>query len=184
MRKRFLLLLIAFLTLGTLSAYAQMSDEQIVSYITEGLASGKTERQLGTELMAKGVTTSQLQRLFKAYKNGSLNMADTNVMPSNKLGETSKDRRSSSVEEEDPFFQSDKMKGKKGKQGKQGKQSKDEYSEDEEMDMELEEPDVEEEPRSPLFDEDGNKIIYGHNMFSAEMLSFEPNITSSPAPST
>ena len=178
MRKRFLLLLIAFLTLGTLSAYAQMSDEQIVSYITEGLASGKTERQLGTELMAKGVTTSQLQRLFKAYKNGSLNMADTNVMPSNKLGETSKDRRSSSVEEEDPFFQSDKMKGKKGKQGKQGKQSKDEYSEDEEMDMELEEPDVEEEPRSPLFDEDGNKIIYGHNMFSAEMLSFEPNINS------
>ena len=118
-------MLIALFTIGSLTAYAQMSDEQIVSYITEGLSSGKTERQIGTELMAKGVTTTQLQRLFKAYKNGSLNMADTNVMPSNKLGESSKDRRSSSAEEEDPFFQSDKLKGKKGKQGKQGKQSKD-----------------------------------------------------------
>ena len=100
MRKRIFLLLVAFLTLGALSAYAQMSDEQIVTYITEGMSQGKSERQIGTELLAKGVTTSQLQRLFKAYKSGSLNVADTNVLPSNKLGTTTKERINSAKDDD------------------------------------------------------------------------------------
>ena len=164
MRKKLLMLLVAFLAAGSLSAYAQMSDEQIITYITEGISAGKTERQIGTELMAKGVTSSQLTRLFRAYKNGTLNVADTNVMPSNKLGETAKERKNISEEgEDDDLNVSDgSMKNKVKKISGEG--------EDDDL-FGAPENNV-----NPLLDEDGNKIIYGHNIFGARTLSFEPNV--------
>lgn len=165
MRKKLILMLVAFLTVGALSAYAQMSDEQIITYITEGMSAGKTERQIGTELLAKGVTTSQLQRLFKAYKSGNLNMADTNVMPSNKLGTTAKERKNAADDLDNPSMQdmnvSDgSMTGKLKKAESDGEE-------------EVETP---EEDINPLFDDHGNKIIYGHRTFTGRTLSFEPNV--------
>ena len=169
MRKRIFLLLVAFLTLGALSAYAQMSDEQIVTYITEGMSQGKSERQIGTELLAKGVTTSQLQRLFKAYKSGSLNVADTNVLPSNKLGTTTKERINSAKEDDGEGFQQD-MNASDGSVTKKIKK----------MTAEAEGTELVEAPEedvNPLLDEEGKKIIFGHNMFtSTRTMSFEPNL--------
>lgn len=159
------MLLVAFLTVGALSAYAQMSDEQIITYITEGMSAGKTERQIGTELLAKGVTTSQLQRLFKAYKSGNLNMSDTNVMPSNKLGTTSKERKNSA--DEGPDSSTQDMNVSDGSMTKKLKKAESDGDELEE---------APEEDINPLFDEQGNKNIYGHNIFSAKTLSFEPNV--------
>lgn len=160
------MLLIAFLSIGTLSAYAQMSDEQIITYITEGIAAGKTERQIGTELMAKGVTSSQLTRLLKAYKSGGLNVKDTSEMPSNKLGTTTKERKNAEdidVEEDQETNASEGSVSRKVKKIK--------------ADTEGEELlDVPEENLNPLLDEDGNKIIFGHDMFGAPTLSFEPNV--------
>ena len=101
MRKRFVLLLAALLLLGVQQAFAQMSDSQVITYITEGVAAGKSERQIGTELMAKGVTTSQLQRLLKAYKSGNLSVGtDSGIMASNKLGVTAKERKVQPEEED------------------------------------------------------------------------------------
>ncbi|MBR4809789.1 MAG: SLBB domain-containing protein, partial [Bacteroidales bacterium] len=167
MRKKLILMLVAFLTVGALSAYAQMSDEQIITYITEGMSAGKTERQIGTELLAKGVTTSQLQRLFKAYKSGNLNMADTNVMPSNKLGTTSKERKSAADEEDDPSMQDMNV-----SDGSMTSKLKKKTAEVEGEEVE----DTPEESINPLLDDEGNKIIYDHKIFSAKTLSFEPNV--------
>ena len=165
MRKKLIMLLVAFLSVGAFTAYAQMSDEQIITYITEGMSAGKTERQIGTELLAKGVTTSQLQRLFKAYKSGNLNMADTNVMPSNKLGTTTKERKNAADDVDNPSMQdlnvSDgSMTGKLKKVESDGEDS----------------AEAPEENIDPLFDKNGNKIIYGHRTFSGKTLSFEPNV--------
>ena len=99
MRKRLLLLLLAMLTIGAQQAFAQMSDDQIVTYIAEGIASGKTERQIGTELMAKGVTTSQLQRLLKAYKSGKMDTSD--VPSATKLDGKRTSRKPVVLEDED-----------------------------------------------------------------------------------
>ena len=45
------------------------------------------------------------------------------------------------------------------------------------VDTELAEMEEEtEEEADPLYDEDGNKRIYGHNIFSSKFLSFEPNV--------
>ena len=162
------MLLAAFLAVGSLSAYAQMSDEQIITYITEGVSAGKTERQIGTELMAKGVTTTQIQRLLKAYKSGNLNVSDTNVMPSNKLGNTSKERKITVDDDEDPSLQGINAASEMSVSRKLRLMTAD--AEGEEL------SDTPEENVNPLLDAAGNKVIYGHNIFSGRTLSFEPNV--------
>ena len=169
MRKSILLLLSAMLLFGTQYAFAQMSDSQIISYITDGISMGKSERQIGTELLAKGVTNSQLTRLFKAYKSGTLNVSDTNVMTSNKLGVTSKERKAKADEDEDP-----EEKNKTATEVSVSSKLKKKTAEAEKRDTDV----AEEENVNPLVDEEGNKIIFGHNIFSSRMLTFEPNLNS------
>ena len=65
MRKKIIFLLAALLMLGAQNAFAQMSDDQIINYITAGVAAGKTERQIGSELMAKGVTTLTKRKMAR-----------------------------------------------------------------------------------------------------------------------
>lgn len=44
-----------------------MTDEAVVSYVTEALSAGRTEAQIGRELLAKGVTMEQFNRLKDRY---------------------------------------------------------------------------------------------------------------------
>ena len=53
--------MILFAGLG--SARAQMTDDQIMEYISQATAVGKSEQQMGRELMARGVRISQLREL-------------------------------------------------------------------------------------------------------------------------
>ena len=95
MHKLLKLLLVLALLSGAQAAWAQMSERQIVEYITENLAAGKTKNQVGQELLARGVTTAQLQRLFKAYSEGNLNSAVSPVgaLPTSKLGTQTRERK-------------------------------------------------------------------------------------------
>lgn len=60
----------AFLSLFVSSvAYAQaMSDDAVIQYVKDGINQGKSQKQLYNELMRKGATTTQLQRLKDAYE--------------------------------------------------------------------------------------------------------------------
>ena len=65
MRKR---LLTVFLTLCasavlSLTASAQMSDDAVVKYVKEGIATGKSQQEMSLELAKKGVTRQQAERL-------------------------------------------------------------------------------------------------------------------------
>lgn len=60
------MLMLAF-TFST-SLMAQMSDEQVIEYTKKSAASGKGEKQIGQELMARGVTMDQLQRIKQKYE--------------------------------------------------------------------------------------------------------------------
>lgn len=192
MRKRIIFLIAALLTIGAQSLFAQMSDDQIINYITSGVAAGKSERQIGTELMAKGVTTSQLQRLLKAYKSGTMSASDVPSVAT-KLDGNRSGRRPVNLEDEGTDSTSGKLKdgsttakektSAKNKKKKSSAKSKSVLksspiqsgigdvdvtapkAEDEELDDE----------ESPLFDEDGYKRIWGHEIFSSGRLSFEPN---------
>lgn len=61
MRKVLVFLLLGFLFTGV--AQAQMSHDAITEYIKSALSAGKSEQQIGEELIAKGVSIEQLQQV-------------------------------------------------------------------------------------------------------------------------
>lgn len=54
-------------------ATAEMTDNQVIEYVKQQKQLGKTERQIGKELIAKGVTKEQLERLRSKYSDASEN---------------------------------------------------------------------------------------------------------------
>lgn len=60
--------LLLFLLAGSVSARAQMSDEAVVNYALTAKQAGKSDQQIGKELLAKGVTAEQAERLKKKYE--------------------------------------------------------------------------------------------------------------------
>lgn len=69
--KRLLATLFACLFLAVLNSYAQMSDEQVIEYVKSGVASGKSETQIGKELLARGVTQAQAERIKANYEKSN-----------------------------------------------------------------------------------------------------------------
>lgn len=61
-------LLTCFLLAAVSSVAYSMTDDEVVSYVKNGLASGKSEQQIGKELLAKGVTQQQIERLKTKYE--------------------------------------------------------------------------------------------------------------------
>lgn len=67
--KKFILLTLVLIFAAAVPVAAQMTDQQVADYITESLASGKNQNQISLELMAKGVTAEQIERLTVKYGN-------------------------------------------------------------------------------------------------------------------
>lgn len=59
--------LFSILAACTISSFA-MSDKEVIAFIKQQTAAGKTEQQIGKELMAMGVTPEQAQRIKAQYK--------------------------------------------------------------------------------------------------------------------
>lgn len=190
MRKRIIILLSALLVLGAQQAFAQMSDSQVISYITSGVASGKSEGQIASELMAKGVTTSQLQRLMKTYKSGSFIPTDA-AQSSNKLDGSRGSRKpavqdgtsGSTVSSNEKLETGKETADKKPRKARKPRKTETlKVQKEVQIDPVTGKPVVQpeekaeyEEIEDPLYDEDGYKRIYGHDIFSSQKLSFEPN---------
>ena len=48
---------------------AAMTDQQVIDYIKQQTAAGKSNQQIGKELMAKGVTREQAQRIKEKFES-------------------------------------------------------------------------------------------------------------------
>ena len=51
-----------------------MSDQQVLEYVKQGMAEGKDQRQLATELARRGVTREQAERVKKRTNNSRESM--------------------------------------------------------------------------------------------------------------
>lgn len=73
-----------------------MTDQQVIEYIKAGNAAGKSSQQIGNELLARGVTRAQIERLKNQYEDqqGSEANVGTNTMNATE----SKIRRNSTEE--------------------------------------------------------------------------------------
>ena len=52
-----------------ITAMAQMSEEQIISYVQKQKEAGKDEKEIAKDLIARGVSATKLQQLSQKYKN-------------------------------------------------------------------------------------------------------------------
>lgn len=66
--KRIALIAAVLFCAMSLASYAQMTDEQVVNYVKSGVAAGKSQNQIGTELLARGVTQAQMERVKTQYE--------------------------------------------------------------------------------------------------------------------
>lgn len=68
MRRFIALSFLIFAFFGAVSAQ-QMSDNQVIQYVKEAQQAGKTQKQMATELAARGVTTQQVERIKNQYES-------------------------------------------------------------------------------------------------------------------
>ena len=93
MKKFLATMLFSLLVAG--AAWAQtMSDEQVVSHVKSGMASGKSQGQIAKELAARGVTRAQAERIQKKYEQQQGFQENETVEEKNRM------RRDSSALEE------------------------------------------------------------------------------------
>lgn len=71
MNGKFLIALLASVLLCS-PVRAQMTDDQIIDYVQQGVTAGKNQQQIAKELMLRGVSQSQLLRLKNQYDQGEL----------------------------------------------------------------------------------------------------------------
>lgn len=64
-----ILILFSFALLAAGAANAQaMSDDEVINYVKSGVSQGKSQQTLYKELVARGVSTSQMQRIKDKYE--------------------------------------------------------------------------------------------------------------------
>lgn len=178
--RRFITLLFLIFTLSG-AAVAQMSDDQVIQYVQNAQMQGLSQKQMTTELLKRGVTMEQAQRLKEKY------LSSQGEGTSTKQGQgatTSRLRGQSAGDEADmENATGNSMMGKKnprsqlmqkrmmqrnmsgvsnGMMGTGYGDGMDDY-----YNMMGMYPEEEEDPTQQIF---------GHNIFTNENLTFEPNI--------
>lgn len=94
MRRLFLLIFCLFIFTGI--TYAQrMSDDQVVEYVKQAQTDGKSQKQMTTELLRRGVTQEQVLRIKSDYEASKVTTESTEGMP------TQMRKRSMGLEEPD-----------------------------------------------------------------------------------
>lgn len=68
---RLVTLLFAIFILSGVAVAQQMTDDQVVQYVKSGQKSGKTQSQMTTELLRRGVTKEQVLRIQEKYTGSS-----------------------------------------------------------------------------------------------------------------
>ena len=66
MRRLITLFFLIFVLSGVVMAQ-QMSDDQVIQYVKEANKSGKSQKQITTELLRRGVTKEQVSRTTEIF---------------------------------------------------------------------------------------------------------------------
>lgn len=178
--RRFILLCLLMFTVSGVALAQQMTDEQVIQYVQEGQKSGKTQQQMATELMRKGVTKDQIKRIQIRYNSGKAG-EDNQVSAGQSRMRTQRSYDDQNKNPRDKNFGNDsgynsrqsKVKGLR----KPLKQRTEDNVPDEDG-MVGEQPDDSYTTSRDEYSEEYNSTqqIFGHNIFDNENLTFEPNV--------
>ncbi|MBO7537726.1 MAG: SLBB domain-containing protein [Prevotella sp.] len=183
--KRLTTLMLSFL-LMTATGWAQsgMTDNQVIDYVIEQNAKGVSRQQIVTQLMQRGVTMDQLQRLRKKYQrqinNGALGAEDITAGSKEvkkRMREANGEKRQDIIDKEkrnvSPYRTKDGR--KKTKQNTYDENDKEFTEFDDAVDFMMpdslkyfyDDLDKEKEPK---------RKIFGHDVFNNKDLTFESSM--------
>ena len=185
MKKLFAFLLF-FMTLSLGSAYAQtMTDDQVVEYLKQAQAQGMTQSQMTSELLLRGVTMEQLERIRDNYMTGSDMDEDTEETNTQQTPRSRNKKNVSTPADQRGFNETrNRMAAVISDRETDGSFAKPADANAEAIPL----YDAEGNPVTTkiLYDENGNPInvanktqsapIFGHNLFTNKNLTFEPNV--------
>ena len=125
----------------------QMSDDQVIQYVKEANKSGKSQKQISTELLRRGVTKEQVTRIQQKYSGNKATEKSTDVstqLRQRTLVDGNVSRRGTSVADlSGPEFSDDSFELK---------------------------------PDSDAIAKNTTSQIFGHDLFTNRNLTFEPSI--------
>jgi len=154
--KKIVLPLILLFVSFCLEAQNRMTDQQIVEYVMEQQEKGKSQSEIATELVKRGVDVQQLQRVRKKYES------EYRTLGAEKVTGVKTDDRTRKANGELRKSNTDK------KSDKEIKKLQDE------LDSFL--PDTTDVYKKDLDQKEDGRKIFGHDLFRNESLSFEPNM--------
>lgn len=146
MRRLLALFFSIFIMTGGMMAQ-QMSDEQVVQYVKEAQRSGKSQKQMTTELLRRGVTKEQVARIQKKYAEQSTAAEGVENKPSQLRERTSLMKDGQAV---------------------RGTSYEEAQLEEQKEIIDLKR-DAKAVPETPVSN------IFGHSLFTSRNLSFEPS---------
>ena len=146
MRRLIALFFSIFILVGGVMAQ-QMSDDQVVQYVKEAQRTGKSQKQMTTELLRRGVTKEQVARIQKKYAEHSTAADGVENKPSQRRERTS--------------LMTD------------GKAVRGTSYEEAELEEQKEIIDLKRDAKATP--EALGSNIFGHSLFSSRNLSFEPS---------
>ena len=178
--RRFILLCLLMFTVSGVALAQQMTDEQVIQYVQEGQKSGKTQQQMATELMRKGVTKEQIKRIQSRYNSGKsgedsqVNAGQSRMRTQRSYDDQNKNSRNKNFGNDGEYnARQSKVKGLR----RPLKQRTEDNVPDEDG-MVREQPDDLFTTSEDEYSEEYNPTqqIFGHNIFDNENLTFEPNV--------
>ena len=72
-----LILLVCAFAMVSVPVYAQMTDDAVIAYLKEGMASGRSQKEMAKELAARGVTKEQAERIKTKYEQDQISKSGT-----------------------------------------------------------------------------------------------------------
>lgn len=148
---------------------AKMTDEQVISYVKQATAQGKSQQQIGKELLARGVTSDQVERLKARFES------EQGAQTTNSAQEiTTRERKTTDQESGPQRRRSDIQKHESGTQRNETGVQRGESTYNRNISEELPTP-YDEIALEIQANENKPRSIFGHEVFNNQALSFEPN---------
>ena len=149
----------AFSVFASLSVMAQMSDSQIIDFITREAKAGTSQAQIVTQLMQRGVKIDQIRRLRNQY--------DSQIKSHGMTGEA--DRAVTTAENTMRSNNGEAKQVTTAKRGTTGEVAPDASERHDAVERDV-------QATQDVAGEAEGKKVFGRDIFNQRMLSFEPNM--------
>ena len=168
-------LLLSIVVMGSLAGGFAMTDQQVIAYIKQQVAAGKSQQQIGKELMAKGVTPEQAERIKATYE--AQEKSDKSNK-SNRSNRTNSSNRSDRNNNSDRAGSSDNSNKSVTSQSVEEMRAQRQHNSSDDLST-----DVIFEINNEILKGEGDEYeeelpereIYGHKVFNNQSLTFEPS---------